>query len=154
MSIIPQDRKTHRRPCEWCGIPTPPKSNSHGIHLCRQCNTWADISRDIDLSWTAGAFAATHDVYLGTVWEDVNAGTGDVTTSMGQTDTSFDPGRLEFGQTYLWRVDEVNGAPDNTVFKGNVWSFQVEPVSYPIANIRSEERRVGKECRSRWSPYH
>ena len=23
-----------------------------------------------------------------------------------------------------------------------------------IADIRSEERRVGKECRSRWSPYH
>ena len=21
-------------------------------------------------------------------------------------------------------------------------------------DIRSEERRVGKECRSRWSPYH
>ena len=24
----------------------------------------------------------------------------------------------------------------------------------PRANVRSEERRVGKECRSRWSPYH
>ena len=23
-----------------------------------------------------------------------------------------------------------------------------------IRSIRSEERRVGKECRSRWSPYH
>ena len=23
-----------------------------------------------------------------------------------------------------------------------------------IVRIRSEERRVGKECRSRWSPYH
>ena len=23
-----------------------------------------------------------------------------------------------------------------------------------IQQIRSEERRVGKECRSRWSPYH
>ena len=23
-----------------------------------------------------------------------------------------------------------------------------------IGHIRSEERRVGKECRSRWSPYH
>ena len=23
-----------------------------------------------------------------------------------------------------------------------------------IENNRSEERRVGKECRSRWSPYH
>ena len=24
----------------------------------------------------------------------------------------------------------------------------------PINKHRSEERRVGKECRSRWSPYH
>ena len=22
------------------------------------------------------------------------------------------------------------------------------------SGVRSEERRVGKECRSRWSPYH
>jgi len=26
--------------------------------------------------------------------------------------------------------------------------------AYRDAEIRSEERRVGKECRSRWSPYH
>jgi len=25
---------------------------------------------------------------------------------------------------------------------------------YEVGNMRSEERRVGKECRSRWSPYH
>src|SRR6266511_6359518 len=30
---------------------------------------------------------------------------------------------------------------------GTVWN-PVPPV------VRSEERRVGKECRSRWSPYH
>ena len=24
----------------------------------------------------------------------------------------------------------------------------------PVKRSRSEERRVGKECRSRWSPYH
>ena len=23
-----------------------------------------------------------------------------------------------------------------------------------LEEVRSEERRVGKECRSRWSPYH
>src|SRR3712207_8906012 len=29
------------------------------------------------------------------------------------------------------------------------------PVAHSIAEAnRSEERRVGKECRSRWSPYH
>ena len=27
-------------------------------------------------------------------------------------------------------------------------------VELPTALMRSEERRVGKECRSRWSPYH
>ena len=27
-------------------------------------------------------------------------------------------------------------------------------VRYQIEAARSEERRVGKECRSRWSPYH
>ena len=26
--------------------------------------------------------------------------------------------------------------------------------SWTIRHMRSEERRVGKECRSRWSPYH
>ena len=27
-------------------------------------------------------------------------------------------------------------------------------VAASIWSLRSEERRVGKECRSRWSPYH
>ena len=27
-------------------------------------------------------------------------------------------------------------------------------VQHMFRNERSEERRVGKECRSRWSPYH
>ena len=42
-------------------------------------------------------------------------------------------------------------------------NFHQKPSSIPHRNIakfnllittRSEERRVGKECRSRWSPYH
>ena len=43
--------------------------------------------------------------------------------------------RLDFGQTYYWRVDEVNAAPDYTVFKGDVWQFTAEPIGYPIENI-------------------
>src|SRR2546422_9129057 len=31
---------------------------------------------------------------------------------------------------------------------------QCDASSVPLADQRSEERRVGKECRSRWSPYH
>ena len=29
-----------------------------------------------------------------------------------------------------------------------------ENFDYEVICVRSEERRVGKECRSRWSPYH
>ena len=41
------------------------------------------------------------------------------------------------------------------VDKGLVTDQMVLTVGYDIENLtRSEERRVGKECRSRWSPYH
>src|SRR2546422_7386012 len=32
--------------------------------------------------------------------------------------------------------------------------YKVVIVALPEFQLRSEERRVGKECRSRWSPYH
>src|SRR2546430_16108023 len=32
--------------------------------------------------------------------------------------------------------------------------FRDAGVIYIVLPLRSEERRVGKECRSRWSPYH
>mgnify|MGYP006992677685 CR=1 FL=1 len=31
---------------------------------------------------------------------------------------------------------------------------QNNPMGVDLSVARSEERRVGKECRSRWSPYH
>ena len=69
-----------------------------------------DISRDLVLAWTPGEFAATHDVYLGTVFDDVNTASRDnpmdALVSEGQEDAAFDAGRLELGQTYYWRVDE------------------------------------------------
>ena len=33
-------------------------------------------------------------------------------------------------------------------------SAKVKSAVAAVADKRSEERRVGKECRSRWSPYH
>jgi len=102
-------------------------------------NGSTDVLRDVELSWRAGESAVSHDVYLGTALDDVNeASAADprgVLVSQGQTDASYTAGRLDFGQTYYWRVDEVSGTPDNTVFKGDVWSFEVEPFSLPITDI-------------------
>ena len=33
-------------------------------------------------------------------------------------------------------------------------SLMINDVEHSFMCLRSEERRVGKECRSRWSPYH
>src|SRR2546422_517618 len=35
---------------------------------------------------------------------------------------------------------------------GDMWAPRVDQAE--ALKVRSEERRVGKECRSRWSPYH
>ena len=42
------------------------------------------------------------------------------------------------------------------MYEGNPVDLQMEKVisADAIFDDRSEERRVGKECRSRWSPYH
>jgi hypothetical protein len=102
-------------------------------------NEASDVYRDIVLSWTPGQFAATHDVYLGTALDDVGSATRDdplaALVSQGQQATTYDPGRLEFGQTYYWRIDEVNAPPTSSIFKGVVWSFTVEPSVYPITQI-------------------
>ena len=91
---------------------------------------------DVTLSWAAGQEAEAHDVYLGASAEDVAAADAanpmDVLVSSGQSETTFDAGRLEFGKTYYWRIDEVGPAPDFTVYKGNVWSFTVEPYAYTL----------------------
>ena len=102
-------------------------------------NEATDVARDSHLNWGAGEFAAAHNVYLGTSFDDANNATvdnpGAVVLGQGLSDTGFDPGRLEFDQTYYWRVDEVNSAPDRTVFKGDTWSFTTEPFSIPVNNI-------------------
>ena len=48
--------------------------------------------------------------------------------------------------------EETNVTPQNkTDFKLDELQNYVGGI---IEIVRSEERRVGKECRSRWSPYH
>ncbi len=113
-----------------------------------------DVPRDTMLSWTPGKNAQMHDVYFGTVFEDVNnAGRSnplDVLVNQDQDANTFDPGLLEFGQTYYWRIDDVNAAASK-VYKGEVWSFEIEPFAYPIpgnrvtATASSEDADAGPE---------
>src|SRR5258707_10950389 len=44
--------------------------------------------------------------------------------------------------------------PDAIVLPAVARLDEIPGISAGLACSRSEERRVGKECRSRWSPYH
>src|SRR5258706_8748023 len=49
--------------------------------------------------------------------------------------------------------DNAPGTHDNVPVTHR-HQFAVLAISRKEGKVRSEERRVGKECRSRWSPYH
>jgi hypothetical protein len=95
-------------------------------------NGQTEVQRDTGLSWRSGSFARTDNVFFGTDFNDVNEATVSdprgVLVSEGQdaNDLQYRCRCLyDFGQTYYWRVDEVNGAPDFHVFRGDVWSFTI-----------------------------
>jgi hypothetical protein len=88
----------------------------------------------VSLSWKAGDFAVSHNIYLGDNFDDVNNGTGD--TFRGNYGLTYFvagfpgypyPDGLVPGTTYYWRIDEVNDADPNSPWKGSVWSFTVPP---------------------------
>ncbi|MGB2863330.1 MAG: hypothetical protein WBC05_08400 [Sedimentisphaerales bacterium] len=90
----------------------------------------------VTLSWKPGDFAASHNVYLGDNFDDVNEATRDSDLfRINQTLTFYVagfpgyayPDGLIPGTTYYWRIDEVNDAEPNSPWKGDVWSFTVPP---------------------------
>src|SRR2546422_9768784 len=59
---------------------------------------------------------------------------------------------------YLGAIAKAKKSAEKTVetvsLNQAIQQFSVAEGRYPKDLNRSEERRVGKECRSRWSPYH
>ena len=90
----------------------------------------------ISLGWKAGDFATSHDVYMGDNFDYVNNGTRESDVFQGNQDLNsvyFVAGFANFafpdglvnGNTYYWRIDEVNDADPNSPWKGKVWSFWI-----------------------------
>jgi hypothetical protein len=83
--------------------------------------------QDAVLQWIPGEEATGHDVYFG---DDANAvANADPTTAgiyqgrKAADVTTFDPGNLEWGKTYWWRVDEINPSNPASPWQGCLWSF-------------------------------
>ena len=141
----------------WLGQEPPPSPNKASkpnpadgaIHE----DTW------VTLSWEAGSFAVSHNVYLGDNFDDVNTGTG--STFRGNQATTFYvagfpgfayPEGLVPGTTYYWRIDEVNDINPESPWKGDVWSFTIPPMKAfnPVPADGTDS--VAIDTRLSWTP--
>ena len=83
----------------------------------------SDVQIIETLSWTPADNAASSNLYFGTDADAVKNATAASPEYMGNKtlgSESYDPGKLDLGTSYHWRVDAVY--PDKTV-KGLLWSF-------------------------------
>ena len=112
------------------GADYPFASNPSPANGALHADTW------VTLSWRAGDYAVSHDVYLGDNFDDVSNGTKDSDVFRGNQVATFYvagfpgfayPEDLVHGATYYWRIDEVNDANVASPWKGDVWSCSIQP---------------------------
>jgi hypothetical protein len=112
----------------------------------------------INLSWSSGDFAVSHDVYFGDNSNDVND-SAECTFVSNQTDTFLVigfpgfpfPDGLVPGTTYYWRIDEVNDSEPNSPWKGPVWSFSLPPKTAYFPDPADEAESVEVDVELGWT---
>jgi len=142
---IRTDMEAVGEPWPYALGPTPPDGALHE-------DTW------VNLSWSAGDFAVSHDVYLGDNFCDVNAG-AESTFQGNQVGTFYVVGFPGFaypdglvpGTTYYWRIDEVNDADPNSPWKGDIWSFSIPPKTAYFPNPADSAESVELNANLSWT---
>jgi len=113
----------------------------------------------VNLSWSPGAYAVSHDVYMDVNFDNVNAG-AEGTFIGNQTATFFVAGFPGFaypdglvpGTTYYWRIDEVNETEPNSPWKGDVWSFSIPPKTAYNPDPANTAESVELNADLSWTP--
>jgi hypothetical protein len=112
-----------------------------------------------NLTWTSGSTAVFHEIYLGTSYDDVFNGTGGTFRAKQPVTLTFYlagipgfayPTGLPLGQTYYWRIDEVDLS--GTKYKGPVWSFLVPSKKAYTPSPADTAQFVDPNADLAWSP--
>jgi hypothetical protein len=113
----------------------------------------------VNVSWSPGDYAVSHNVYIGENYDNVDSGTEG--TFIGKQTVTFIvagfpgfpfPDGLIPGTTYYWRVDEVNETEPNSPWKGSVWSFIVPPKTAYLPVPADGAEAVGVNTSLIWTP--
>ena len=89
-------------------------------------NGTAGTSLTPALTWNAGDYAASHEVYFGTdagAVKNATKASPEFKGAKALGNESYDPGKLAWATTYYWRVDEVNSVRPESPWVGGVWRF-------------------------------
>ncbi|MHC4581588.1 MAG: PA14 domain-containing protein, partial [Planctomycetota bacterium] len=115
----------------------------------------------VNLTWTPGEAAVSHDVYFSDNRDDVAAGAPGAPGFQGnQPAANFIVGFPGFpvpeglapGTTYYWRVDEVDPANPDSPWAGDVWSFTVPPKTAWTPNPPNGALFVDADADLSWNP--
>jgi hypothetical protein len=112
----------------------------------------------INLSWRAGDFAVSHDVYFSDNFDDVNTSAesafignqGDTFLVAGFPGFAY-PDGLVPGTTYYWRIDEVNDTEPNSPWTGDIWSFSIPPKTAYFPEPADGGESVGVDDSLSWT---
>jgi hypothetical protein len=133
-----------RKP-ELAAVPNPADGALHS-------DTWVNIS------WRAGDFAVSHDVYFSDNSDDVENGAPEA--FQGNQAGTFlvvgfpgfpYPDGLVPGTTYYWRIDEVNDTEPNSPWKGPVWSFSIPPKTAYFPDPADDAESVDVDVQLSWT---
>jgi len=126
------------------GVPRGPES----AHDPSPMDTALMVPVNVVVSWSPGADATQHIVYLSANQDDVANDVGGVTI----TETNYEPSGLQNGTTYYWRVDASDGT---NVVRGDIWSFTTVPAGQGGLNaeyIQGADNLVGDPILTRVDP--
>ncbi len=97
---------------------------------------------DSTLDWRPGREATSHQVVFGSDRAAVSGGTAAVKTVTGH---GFDPGELDFGTTYYWKVDEIGAA----TYPGDLWRFVTQEYA-PVDDFEAYTDAEGSRIYESW----
>jgi len=106
----------------WKGVVWSFTASSGGAFYPSPGDGQKQVSIEKTFSWSAGYGATSHDVYFGTVSPPPFIG--------NQNQETYDPGRMQKGTRYYWRIDEHNATG---VQQGDIWTFMTtnQTPTYP-----------------------
>jgi hypothetical protein len=119
------------------------------------------VTKNPTLTWKPGSLAYQHEVYFGTDETVVDNASSSNTTGLLEFDVcdvnNYTPsGPLVLGETYYWKITEVNSGyggtePPPGPWEGDVWSFRVEGHAYDPSPFDGERDVVFLGLELEWT---